>query len=373
MVAKHLHNTNTATPAVQAHILYHWLSFVNQFTVIEASGANWNSLTFSGATGVVNNTTPQAFYDVDPVFTVGLVSKHIAIRDALNPSNCFVAQITDYVSPTRINLDSSASFTLNSSNLEYRIFDTVFPPVSGDFFVLQTPVATGPAWQARCSVNAAPNALSFQIGFIGGWDVSTSSWILPVSAVHWLPTSVSRLFCVTDSTTGYVYLWSEGAPGGSAASRNALWFGAISPFHSPVEPGAPKDLSYSAIFGSIASPGPANNLSRDTALAESFVIGETLNDINVVTPLYIAQKRLMSTTTDVLSLSAAATNPRSMQTDDYDAICFMRSSSQGWRGRVPGIRILNDVVSNRTPLNANFSYVVGGGIGALWNGKAPQP
>lgn len=373
MVARHLHNTPTASPAVQAHILYHWLSFVNQFMVVEADGANWTPTTFSGSTGVVNNTTPQAFYDVNPVFTIGLVGKHIAIRDATNPSNCFIGQITAFISPTRINLDSSAALTINSTNIEYQIFDTSLPPAPSDFFVLQTPASSGPSWQMRCVVNASPVALRFELGFIGGWDVGTSSWILPVSASHWLPSSVSRMFCVSDSSIGYVYLWSESPPGGSAASRNALWFGALSPFHAPVEPGTPKDLTYSAIFGSVSSPGPAHNLSRDTAVANSFVIGEALNDVGAITPLYIAQKRLLSSAVDTLTLAAAAINPRSLQTDDYDAVCFLRSGSQGWRGRVPGVRILNDLISNRTPINANFSYVLGGGIGALWNGKAPQP
>lgn len=373
MVAKHLHNTTATTHAVQGHILYHWLSFVNQFTVVEANGANWATIFFSGSTGVINNTTPQAFYDANPVFTVALVGKHIAIRDAANPTNCFIAQITAFISPTRVNLDTTAVLNINSTNVEYIVFDTAVPPAARDFFVLQTPVATGPQWQVRCVVNAAPTALSWELGFIGGWDVGTSSWVLPVSADHWLPATVQRLFCVADSTVGYFYLWSEDPPGGVAANRNALWVGAISPFHSPVEIGVPKDLSYSVIFGSITSPGPVNNLSRDTTVPDSFVIGETLNDVGAVTPVYIAQKRLLSTGVDTLTLPAAATNPRSSQTDDYDAVCFLRAGSQGWRGRVHGVRVLNDVVSNRTPLNGNNSYVVGNGLGSIWNGKAPQP
>ena len=373
MVARHLHNTTTPDSYVQAQILYHWLTFVNQFTVVETNGPSWTALTYSGSAGVINNTTPQAFYEANPVFTGALVGKHIAIRDAANPTNCFIGQITSLVSPTRINLDSSASLTFNSTNVEYIVFDTASPPIATNFFVLQTPSTSGPAWQVRCVANGSPNALSFELGFTGGWDVGTNAWLLPVSASHWLPSSVSRLFCIADSTQGYFYLWSESPPGGVAASRSALWVGALNPFHSPAELGAPKDLSYSAIFGSVTSPGPANNLNRDTTVADSFVIGEALNDVGSVVPVYIAQKRLLSSSVDTLALAAAATNPRSMQTDDYDAVCFMRSGFQGWRGRVPGVRILNDVISNRTPLNGNFSYVLGNGIGAIWNGKAPQP
>lgn len=373
MVAKHLQNTPTADHQVQAHILYHWLTFVNQFIVVEASGANWTPLHYSGSTGVVNATTPAAFYDANPVFDATFVGKHIAIRDSANPTNCTIAQITALVSPTRVNLDTTAVLDVNSTDVEYVVFDTSATPATGDFFVVQTPVVTGPQWQARCVVSAVPAALEWQLGFTGGWDVGTSSWILPVSTSHWLPTAVARTFCASDSATGYFYLWSESPPGGAAANRNAIWIGALSPFHSPVETGVPKDLEYSAIFGSTTSPGPANNLSRDTTSVDNFVVGEVLDTSGTVINAYMAQKRLLSTGVDMLSVAAAATNPRSTQIDDYDAVVFMRAPNMAWRGRVMGVRLLNDAVANRTPINSNNSYVLGNGIGAAWNGKAPLP
>jgi hypothetical protein len=373
MVAKHLQNTSTANYQIQAHILYHWLTFVNQFTVVEANGANWTPLHFSSSSGIANSTTPQAFYDANPVFDATFVGKHIAIRDASNPTNCLVAQITALISPTRVNLDATAVLDVDSSNIEYIVFDTTATPAAGDFFVIQTPVTTGPQWQARCEVSAAPAALEWQLGFNGGWDVGTGTWILPVSSSHWLPLAVARTFCVADSAVGYFYLWSEGPPGGVAANRNAIWIGALSPFHSPAETGVPKDLEYSAIFGSTTSPGPANNLSRDTTVVDNFVVGEVLNLSGVVINAYMAQKRLLSTGVDMLTVAAAATNPRSVQIDDYDAVVFMRAPDMSWRGRAPGVRLLNDAVANRTPINSNNSYVLGNGIGAAWNGKAPLP
>lgn len=373
MVAKHLQNTPTSTRQVQAHILFHWLTFVNQFTVVEASGANWTTTTFSGSTGVINSSTPAAFYDSSPVFDGTFVGKHIAIRDAANPTNCTIAQITALVSPTRVNLDTTAVLNISSTDVQYIVFDTTVTPANGDFFVIQTPATTGPRWQARVLVNAAPAALSFELGFTGGWDVATNAWLLPVSTSHWFPTSTARTFCVADAAIGYVFVWNEASPGGSGSNRNAIWFGAMIPFHSPVESGVAKDLAYTAIFGSRTSPGPASNLSRDTTVATSFVLGEVLDDTGTVVPIYVAQKRLLSTGVDMLSISAAAVNPRSSQTDDYDAVIFMRSPDQAWRGRLPGVRVLNDAVSNRTPINSNNSYVLGGGIGAAWNGKAPLP
>lgn len=372
MVAKHLHNTPTASHQIQAHVLYHWMSFVNEMPVIEANGPNWSTLFYSGSTGVINSSTPQAFYDTNPVFDATFVGKHLAIRDSSNPSNCFIAEITAFISPTRVNLDSTAILNIDSTDVEYAVFDTASPPNNGDFFVVQNASTTGPTWQVRIIVNAAPAALEFEFGFSGGWDIGTTSWLLPVSSSHWLPSSVSRTFCVSDAQVGYVFIWSEDPPGGALADRNALWFGSLVPFHSPSEAGVPKDLDYSAIFGSTTSPGPTDNLSRDTTISDNFVVGEMLNSSGVLTPVYMAQKTLLSSGVDSLSL-ASATNPRSSQTDDYDAIVFLRSPNQSFRGRVPAVRLLNDVVANRTPLNSNNSYVLGNGIGCVWNGKVPQP
>ena len=98
-----------------------------------------------------------------------------------------------------------------------------------------------------------------------------------------------------------------------------------------------------------------------------------LDDTLSVIPVYVAQKRLLSSGNDMMSDPAASVNPFSSQQDDYDAVVFHRSPNQAWRGRVPGLRILNDAILNRTPLNSNNTYSLGSGIGSVWNGKAPLP
>ena len=314
MVATHLHNFDTTTAAtppairyrVQAHALYHWLVNVNQFTLVEASGANWGTSVYTASDGIVNAATPQQFYSSTGVFDATFVDKFISIRDITNPTNSFVARITAVPSATQVTLDSSALLNVSSTGVDFIVFDAASsPPSAGDYFVIQNPAT----------------------------DV---------------------------------------VPGGVASDRNAVWVGSLSPFHSPSDPGVPKDTSYSAIFGtSLASP--SSNLSRDTSVSSNFVVGEMLDDTLSVIPVYVAQKRLLSSGNDMMSDPAASVNPFSSQQDDYDAVVFHRSPNQAWRGRVPGLRILNDAILNRTPLNSNNTYSLGSGIGSVWNGKAPLP
>lgn len=381
MVAKHLHNFDTLAaviPAaqryqVQAHALFHWLTYVNGFTLVEASGANWSTLVYSAADGIVNSATPQQFYSANPTFNATFVDQFIAIRDTTNPSNCFVARITSFVSPTQITLDSSAILNVNATDVEFIVFDSVAaPPNPGDYFVIQNPVADGVPWQARCIVRSvAPLSLEWELGFIGGWNTTTSMFDLPVSTGHYMHDTVAQTFCVADAEVGYFYLWSEDT-GGIASNRNAIWLGQLSPFHAPAELGVPKDTQFSAIFGTSLA-APATNLSRDTTVAANFVVGEMLDDTLATIPVYIAQKRLLSSGNDLMANVATSINPFSSQQDDYDAIAFHRAPNQAWRGRVPGLRLLNDFILNRTPLNSNNTYVLGFGLGVVWNGKAPLP
>lgn len=369
MVTKILNNTATTSYQEQGQILFHWLTYVNGFTLVEAFGANWTPAFYSDTNGVINSATPQQFYAAAPVFNVSFVGKTIAIRDSLNPTNCFIAKITAFVSPTQITLDATAVLNVNATAVEYRVFDTAAPPAIGDFFVIQSP--TPLAWQARIFVDGVSTSLHVEFGFNGGWDVGTHTWLLPVSSTHYLDDTRVQTFCISDSAAGFVYLWSE-ETGGVGSNRNAMWFGNLSPFHSPAEVGVPKDTAYAAIFGA-AAPSIANNTSRDTTIPNSFCIGEMLNSAGATIQVFMAQKRLLSTGVDMLANAAAAIDPRSLQTDDYDAIAFHRAPDQAWRGRVLGVRLLNNAVLNRTPINANGSYVLGGGIGATWNGKAPLP
>ena len=220
MVAKHLHNFDTLAgviPApqryqVQAHALFHWLTFVNGFTLVEDNGANWSPLTFSGTDGIINAANPQDFFTAGANFDATFVDKHIAIRDAVNPTNCFVARITAFVSPTQVTLDASTIFNVSATDVEYRVFDSIAaPPAAGDYFVIQNTAPGGVPWQARCIIrNAAPLSLEWELGFIGGWNTGTSSFDLPVSTAHYMHDTVGQTFCVADAEVGYVYLWSEG-------------------------------------------------------------------------------------------------------------------------------------------------------------------
>lgn len=372
MTTKHMSHVVTTGPAVQAQVLYHWLTYVNSFIVVEAHGANWTSTDFSGSTGAINSLTPLSFYDANPVFDATFVGKYIAIKDGTNPRNSTVAKIANFVSATEIVLETASLFDTDSSDLSYVVFDTVASPIStGDFLVLQTPISSGLQWQIRCELTATPE-LKWTMGFLGGWNVGTSTWDLPqVSSDFFSSPTTYYTYCVADDAAGYFYMWTDSTNVGSLAPKNAMWAGNLSPFHSPVEPGVPKDLSYSAIFGSTTSLTTAN-VSRDTSVANNFSVGETVGASGLVIPLYFAQKALLSSGVDTMS-HAITTNPRSGQIDDYDAICFSPPPDLGWRGRVLGVRLLNDNVANRTPINSNDTYVVGGGIGASWNGKAPNP
>lgn len=381
MVAKHLSNFDTTTGAitpgeeyqVQGLALFHWLTFCNSFTLIEANGSNWSTLDYSASDGVINSSTPQAFYSASSTFDGTFVDKWIAIRDTTNPVNCFVARITAFVSPTQVTLDASAVFNTDATAVDFRVFDAAgSPPAAGDYFVIENPVSDGVPWQARCIVRSgAPLSLEWELGFIGGWNTGTSMWDLQESTGHFMHTTVAQTFCVADDESGYFFVWSEDV-GGAGSNRNAIWIGQLSPFHSPAETGVPKDTGYAAIFGTSAA-APASNLDRDTTTAANFVVGEMLDDALNVIPVYIAQKRSLATGNDIMAAAAAATNPFSSLEDDYDAIAFHRSPDQAWRGRVPGVRILNDNIANRTPLNSNNSYVLGAGLGTVWNGKAPLP
>lgn len=382
MVAKHLHNFDTTAgviPAgdrykVQAHALFHWLTYVNGFTLVEANGANWSTLVHSAADGVINSASPQQFFTASATFDASFVDQHIAIRDTANPTNCFVARITAFISATQVTLDSSAVLDVSATNVDFRVFDAIAaPPAIGDYFVIENPATSNVAWQARCIVRSgAPLSLEWEFGFIGGWNVGGVTWDLPVSTSHYMHTDIAQTFCVADAEVGWFFVWSETAPGGVAASRNAVWLGVLSPFHSPAEIGVPKDSAFTAIFGTSLA-APASNLSRDTTVSANFVVGEMIDDVLTVIPVYVAQKRLLSSATDMLAVAAASINPFSGLQDDYDAVAFHRASDQAWRGRVPGLRTLNDVIANRTPLNTNLTYVLGSGLGVVWDGKSPLP
>jgi len=376
MSFKHMSHVTTNTYDVQAQVMYQWLSYVNQFPVVDDTvGAGWSgvgSTTYEGSAGSVNSLVPQRFSDSTGPFDGTFVGRYIAVKDPDNPSNNMIAKITGLVSPTEINLELASLFTVDASSLSYRVFDPVaVPVVLGDYFVLQTSVSSGPQWQIKCTLTATE--LSWELGFLGGWDSGTSSWsFAPQSSLHYSSNSPFYTFCVADDVSGFFYMWTDSNNTGSASSKNALWAGNISPFHSPVESGVPKDLSYAAIFGSTTA-GVSSNVSRDTSVVDNISVGEILGSTGLVTPLLMGIKTLMSSGADMLASPAAKTNPRSGFVDDYDAIAITEAPDQAIRGRVPGVRLLNDAAVNRLSINTDLTYVIGNGIGASWNGKAPNP
>lgn len=371
-MVQHLHNLSTPSSAAQLSILYRWLSFVGEFPVVrvEETTAWGSSIVASGSDGVLNDFAPHSLYSSSASFVASMVGKYVAVRDTSNPENSCVAEVIAFVSATELTLDMSTMFVSSSTDVSWQMFDLATSPSDGDYFVVQSPSSTtGPQWQVKVTLDTS-NGISFVLGFQGGWDNGTSSWSLPSSTAVWLPATVARTFCIVDPA-GWVYLWSE-ETGGFSSDINAVWFGLLSSFHSPLDVGVPKDLVPTAIFGSTTSPGPTMNLSRDTTDTDAIVVGEMLNASSVAVPAYVAQKRLLSSGDDVLEFTSGV-NPRSLLVDDYDAIVFQKSPDQMIRGRIPGMRILNDSIVNRTPINSNGSYVLGYGIGASWNGKAPQP
>ena len=365
--------TTEATPAlrlqVQASCLYQWLTFINGFSIVEESSVGvWDSTEYSGSDGSINGVTPQQFYSVNDAFNAASVGKYIAILDSTNPSNSHIGRITAYVSATQVTLDSSAVLDISSPDVEFRVFDASgSPPLPSDYFVIGNPAPNVP-WQARCTLGSS---LSWDLGFIGGWNTATSSWDLPVSAPVLGDDDSSRLFCVADPLAGYFFVWTE-RTGGSASDRNAYWLGSISPFHSPEEPGIPSDNSYSAVLGTQGAAVPTN-LSLDTSLFSSLSVGAALGPSLSVVPLYIAQKRFLSTGTAPMDSVNWATNPFSLEVDDYDAVVFHQGATSSFRGKIPGMRILNSGVPNRTSVSGNATYVLGNGIGSVWSGKVPQP
>ena len=377
MSFKHMsHVTTSGSNSIQAHVMYQWLTYVNQFPIVDNTTGGWTGSTvYEGSTGSVNDLTPQSFFDTSGPFVASFVGKYIAVKDPDNPSNNMIAMITGFVSPTELTLELASLFKTSASDLTYRIFDPSVPLAPADYFVIQTPVSTGPKWQVKCtlpSVFPPTAALSWELGFLGGWDSGTTSWtVSPQSTVHYSSNSPHFTFCVADDVSGFFYMWTDSDATGPSSSKNALWVGNLSPFHSPVEPGVPKDLSYAAIFGS-PTAGVASNVSRDTSVADNFSVGEILGASGLVTPLLMSVKTLLSTGDDMLTVATAKFNPRSGAVDDYDAIAITEAPEQAIRGRVPGVRLLNDSAPNRTSVNTDLTYVIGNGIGASWNGKAPN-
>ncbi len=348
----------------QAHVYYQWLRFCCQFTVLEANG-NWSSET-TGSNGIISIASPTHFYTSIAAFVVGDVGKYIAVRDATNPINTIIGKIMSFVSTTEIVLDTSVLFKVNSTLVNYVIFDTVLhPPSTSDYFVIENTVTTQPRWHLRCVVNAAPATVMFQFGPIGGWNSSAHSWSTSLySNDYYMFTTIARMFCVADPEQGWFFTWAEES---GSFHINAVWTGSLFPFHSAQISGVPQDESYAAIFGTAGSYN-ASNVSRNTTIANNFCVGECLSSINTMIPLYMGQKRLLSSCNDTCSF-ASIVNPRSSESDDYDIFVFHRMPHQTFRGKLQGVRLCNDNIPNRTLISSGTCYSILNGIGSVWNSK----
>jgi hypothetical protein len=364
MTTRHSPNTPVTDYKLEALLYYHWLTFCNQFTEVQTIGV-WSNL-LSGTDGIISSSLSSTFQTTSSTFLNTHVGKYLAIRDSSNPINTTIAKIMTYNSPTSVGLNSPVTvFTANSTGVSFRIIDPTNMPAIGDYFVIQNPVLVNqPRWQARFSVEAANVAIQFAP--IGGWRLSPAGWTLPTCITVVMPAVSVQAFMLADPDAGWLFLWTE-ATGGMASARNGVWLGSLSPFHAPRVLGTPSDESFAAIFGNVS--GNAGAFNRSTGSDANLSVGQTMNYDNTIVKLYWAQKRLISSGTDTCTISGANPNPRSTEADDYDVIAFQRATNQALRGRVPGIRLLSEGLTNRTTISGGLTYCIDSGIGVSWNGK----
>lgn len=367
MTARHSPNTPVANQQEQILLYYHWLTFCNEFTELEANGV-WTYL-LAGTDGIINSSTPSKFYISSGIFTISHVGMYLAIKDNTNPVNTTIVQITNFNNTNEVQLNAPvANFTVDSTDVEYRLIDPTTLPSLGSYFVIENTVEGQPSWQARFEARAAaPLTVGVQFAPIGGWDINTSLWTLPVCTEVLMEPTVAQSFMVSDPDQGWNFFWTEDV-GGIGSNRKGIWFGSLSPLHAPEIAGAPSDTSYAAIFGDTTG-APALNIDRDTTTVESISTGETLHSDNTVVAIYFAQKRLLGSSTDVNTIAAAVFNTRSGEADDYDIIAFQKSPNQSIRGRVSGLRLMNDSLSNRDLISSGLTYCIDNGIGVVWNTK----
>lgn len=368
-ISPNIPTPDTNSYRIQAMTLYHYLTFGCGFTEIEANGS-W-PVALSGVNGIIANVQPSRFYAASATFSPSHVGMYIIVKDPVNPINTVVGKITNYISPTELQLNAPViSFGINASLVQYRIVDPAYAPVIGNYFVIENPATNQPKWQARFVVrSSSPLCLSVQFGPIGGWQTSTATWTLPVCDDVFLHATLVQYFIFADPTMGWIFLLQE-ETGGVGSARKGIWMGSLIPLHAPRITGLPSDFSYAAIFGDTTST-LVNNISRNSLITGQICTGQSMSENNTIIPIYWAQKRLLGDNTDVLTMSGANPNPRSSEADTYEVIAYHKEPKQAIRGRVPGMRILNDTITNRTLLINGTIYVVGGGVGVLWNKKDP--
>lgn len=373
MTARHSPNTPVTTYQNQAQLYYHWLTFCNSFIEVDTNGGNWGAVK-AGTGGSVSSTASSIFTTPGTnTFEAIHVGMYLAIRDTNNPVNTVIAEIVSRT-PTQATLNSPViSFTVSSTDLDYVIIDPSILPASGHFFVIQNPVASQPAWQARFDVMPAENRVGVTFAPTGGWNSLSQTWTLPrCNDTVVMHNTLVTSFMVADPDQGWVFLWTEESAPGFTSNRCGVWLGSLSPLHAPHILGTPSDPSYAVIFGSTVNT--ADNLNRNTGSVSSISSGQAIHSDSSQVAIYFGQKRLIGSGTDVNTIAAAATNARSTLVDDYDIVAFQRAAGkQIIRGKVSGLRLMNEATDNRVVFSDGATYSLGNGLGVVWNDKDSVP
>jgi hypothetical protein len=371
MTIRYCQNVSVPDDKVQALLYYYWFVFCNEFPEVAAVGV-WDTGSVSGTQGIINSTTPSSFYSgsVSEPFLMSYAGWYIAIRDNTNPSNTTIAEILTVVSSTEITLAPGAILDVSSTNVSYRLIDPSVLPGVGDYFVISNRASLRqPPWQAK--INANSNYVSVVFAPIGGWDVNTSLWQLPVCVEHFMHDTVAYLFMATDPENGWTFNWTEESGGGSSAYRKSMWFGSLTPLHSPGISGLPSDNTYGAIFGDPVDASDDDNIGLDVTVSTKISSGQTMNSSLGIVSLYWAHAVLYSSLTaghDILP--SPGQNPKSGEVDAYEVVAF-QSTPNAIRGKVPGMRIVNLTgLTNRELYNSGLTYVLDDGIALVWNNKA---
>lgn len=347
---------------------YHFVSFCAQYPIVYVLGANFAASTvLETNSGSVSSATPSRLYSSSAVFNPSHVGKYVAVRDTANPENTAIVVITAYVSATQVQCNAPvANFTTTSASVSFRIFDATVLPSAGDYFVFGN-LATGfPTWQAACRADSVSTTMTYEVGPAGGFNIATATWTGAVTSKAYGWTTVAQLFMVASPAEGWLISWTEDV-GGVGSNRNMAFVGSIGSTHASPAQGFPADAAYAGIMGSTAAP-TAHNINRDFTVANYVASGELGNSDGSGTVVTELMKMFTFTGTDILTLPAA-TNPRTGAVDDYDAVLGEAVAPRALRGYLPGVRMLNDAVINRTLVSSGNVYALGNGFGVVWNGK----
>jgi hypothetical protein len=348
---------------------YHFLSYCAQFPIVFTNTPNFAaSVVLETSQGVINAASPSRLFASSAVFLPSHVGNYVAVRDPLNPSNTCMVAITAYISATEVQCNAPvANFQTSATGVYLRIFDSGATMAANNYFVFSAPTGSTPGWQASCRADGVSTTAAYELAPIGGFDPLTETWLGPVSPYYYGWTTVAQAFFVVDTTQHWFFTWTEDT-GGVLSNRCATWLGTTGSTHATPATGFPSDTSFAGILGTDGAP-VNHNINRSTAVDTYLSSGHFGNDDGSgVIRGYMLVRQTLSTTTDILTMGAAAVNPRTAVTDDYDVVLGHRSP-KAIRGYVPGLRMLSDTVVNRTLISGGATYALGNGFGLAWNGK----